>query len=95
MKDNEHTLGGAIDAYLKGLRSKSKYDENYIINNWESMMGKTIAKYTNSIQIKNKKLYLSVSSAALRQELHYNREKMKKILNQNFDNIVIEDVILC
>ena len=95
MGNKELNLGDAIGKYINESRIGNKYNENYILNNWEVLMGKTIAKYTKKIRITEKKIYISIESAALRQELSYSKEKIRSILNQNFQETVIEEVIIC
>ncbi|NNC94186.1 MAG: DUF721 domain-containing protein [Chitinophagales bacterium] len=94
-RKNELNLGDAIDKFLDDYRLRNKYDENYILSNWETLMGKTIARHTKSLRIKDKKIYISIEYAALRQELSFSKEKILSILNQNFKEPVIKEVIIC
>ena len=41
-----------------------------------------------------KKLYITVDSAPLRQELSYGREKIKKVMNEELGEDYIEEVII-
>ena len=95
MKKNELNLGDAIDKFLGDASLRTSYNENYIMNNWESLMGKTIARFTSKLKIKDKKIYVTIESAPLRQELTFSKEKIRSILNQNFKETVIEEVIIC
>lgn len=87
------TLKDSIDAYLKAFRLQKRYDETYIIANWERLVGKQIASMTEKIWVNNKKIYLKVNSAPLRHELMLSRSKLIEILNRDMDPPVIEEIL--
>lgn len=95
IKNNSLNLNDAIDKFLDDTELRLKFEESFILNNWEKLMGKTIAKHTNKLRIIDKKIYISIEYAALRQELSYSKEKILSILNQNSQETVIEEVIIC
>jgi predicted nucleic acid-binding Zn ribbon protein len=53
-----------------------------------------IAKHTKSLRIVKRVLYVEVDSAALRNELTYLREKIKKKLNKKAGDNLIDEVII-
>jgi hypothetical protein len=57
-------------------------------------MGKTIAKYTHSIRIINKTLFVTTHVAPLKQELIYQKEKIKLRVNEALGENVIEEVAI-
>jgi len=61
---------------------------------WETVMGKTIAKHTTNINLKGDRLYLTVDSAALRNELFYSRVKIKDVVNKELAKDIIKDVFI-
>lgn len=93
-RKNEQTLKEAISDLLEHYHLKNKLSEAKIIADWEKLMGKTIAKYTKHIYIKDKKLFLHVDSAPLRQELTYSKEKIMEIINKEMGEKLIEDVVI-
>lgn len=93
MSSNEQSLKDAIGTFLKSSRLSGKLAEQKIIDGWEKHMGKMIAKHTKQISISNKKLFLHLDSAPLKQELFYSREKIIKMLNEEAGENVIEEVI--
>ncbi len=94
MRNNEQTLKEAIEHTLQFYRLKSKLQEVQIIDNWKKIMGNIIAKRTEQLYIKDKKLYIRVSSAPLREELKYAREKIIDLLNREAGAGIIEDIVL-
>jgi hypothetical protein len=56
-------------------------------------MGPTVANRTTDIKIFNKKLFVWLNSASLRQELFQEREKIIKLLNEETGSVVIDDIV--
>ena len=93
-KSNEITLKEAITEMLEMYRLDSKLNEYKITDVWEKVMGKGIANYTKEIKLKNNKLFVSLSNAPLKSELHYAREKIIKSVNDFYGKEVVKEIIL-
>ena len=93
MSSNEQHLKDAISEFLKVSRLSGKLAEQKVIDGWEKLMGKMIANHTKQISISNKRLYLSLDSAPLKQELFYSREKIIKMLNEEAGEEVVREVV--
>ncbi len=91
-KSNEILLKDALAAFLKDNNLESKLQETRVINAWEEVVGKLIARHTDQMQIKDRVLYIKVDSAALREELSYQRSKLVKSLNKAADVEAIDDI---
>ena len=61
---------------------------------WFEVMENGIANYTKDINLKNKTLYIKLSSPALKQELSYGKEKLKNLINQKFEKEIINRIVL-
>ncbi len=86
-------LKEAIDEMLKAYKISGKINETQIIASWEKLMGKAIAARTTELKFKYKKLYITLNSAPLRQELAMSKSKLIELLNKDFAEKVVEDVI--
>jgi hypothetical protein len=93
-KSNEVSLGAALESVLSELNLRHGVYEAKIEAMWESVMGKTIAKHTTNINLKGDRLYLTVDSAALRNELFYSRVKIKDVVNKELAKDIIKDVFI-
>ncbi len=93
-KHNEHSLKEVIDQLLKAYKLDDKLAERRLIASWESVMGAMIAKHTLDLYIKHKQLFVSLDSAALRNELSLAKTKIVKMLNDEVGTEVINEVIL-
>jgi predicted nucleic acid-binding Zn ribbon protein len=57
-------------------------------------MGKTIAKYTDNIKIINKTLFITTNVAPLKQELSFQKEKIKLRINEALGTNDIHEVVI-
>jgi hypothetical protein len=90
----QYSLGEAIRQFLKNSRLKSDIQALQIDEIWENLMGKTIAKYTDKIQIINGTLFITTHVAPLKQELSFQREKIKLRVNEALKDNVIHNVVI-
>jgi len=90
----QYSIGDAIKQFLKGSRIKGSIQVLQIEEVWEQIMGKTIAKYTDHIKIINKTLFVTTHVAPLKQELLYQKEKIKLRVNEALGEQVIEEVVI-
>lgn len=93
-KSNEILLKDALAAFLKDNNLETKLNETKVINAWEPVVGKLVARHTDQLQVKDRVLYVKVDSAALREELSYQRSKLIKSLNRAVGIEVIDDIRL-
>lgn len=91
---NEESLKTAIDRMLKFYKLDSKLSEVNIVNSWEKIMGKTIASKTEQIFIRDKKLFIRLTSSVLRQELSYAKSKIIELINKEAGSEIVNEVIL-
>jgi len=92
--NNEMSLKEALKAMLEQYRLKGKLNQSRIRNQWERMMGPSIASYTRDIKLYRGKLFITIESAALRQELSYGKEKIKRNLNEELGEEAIREVVI-
>ena len=90
----EISLQDAIQQFLQKSRLKSGIQALRIEDIWEQVMGKTIAKYTDKIQIINHTLYITSSVAPLKNELLYQKEKIIERVNDALGEKLVKEVII-
>lgn len=64
-----------------------------IINHWEDAVGSLIASYTTDLNIYNRKLYVSLKSSVVRNELMMMKTDLIKRLNEIAEIKAIDDII--
>jgi predicted nucleic acid-binding Zn ribbon protein len=91
---NDQKLGEAIKDMLKLYHLDEKLDEHKLVRSWEKVVGPMISKHTTEIYISNSKLYVTIDSAPLRQEMSYSLSKIIKDLNAMVGAQVVNELIL-
>lgn len=90
----EKPLKQVLMKMLEVYKLKGKLNQTRIRNLWEEVMGPSVARQTTDIKVHNKKLYVQIASASLRNELSYGRDKICRIINEQLDENYLTDVIL-
>ncbi|GAA0565573.1 DUF721 domain-containing protein [Chitinophaga japonensis] len=94
MRHGISSIGDALREYMNKSRLKPRMMEVRIQENWEQLMGKTIARYTESIQLIDGKLIITTNVAPLKQELNYAKEKIIKLVNEMLEEPAVREVIV-
>jgi len=87
-------LSKIIQEYLKEYNIDKKIKEISIINQWEEIIGKTIARSTKDIFIKNKTLFIYLNSAVVRNELFIIREGIINTINDRAGEEIVQNIVL-
>jgi hypothetical protein len=90
----EYSISEAMKKFLEGSRIKGGIQALQIEDVWEEIMGKTIAKYTDKLQIIGDKLIVTTNVAALKHELSYQKEKIKQRVNEALKQKIVNEVII-
>ena len=92
--EKEQKLGDVLKGMVDSMKWKDKLNETKIRDIWHQKMGTTINHHTREIKYRNGKIYLQIESSSLKQELSYEREKIKSMMNRELGGDYIQDVII-
>jgi hypothetical protein len=90
----EYSIGEALKQFLDSSRIKGSVQALQIEDVWEKIVGRTVARYTNKLQIFGDKLIITTNIAPLKQELIYQKEKIKQRVNEALGQNVIREIII-
>ena len=90
----EYSLGDALRKFLNQSQLKGSIQALQIEEVWEQIMGKTVARYTDKIQIHGHTLYVNTAVAPLRQELIFQKDKIIQRVNEALGENVIKEVVI-
>jgi predicted nucleic acid-binding Zn ribbon protein len=93
-RQNEQPLKETIHEMLDSFHLRERVNEFRLRQNWENIFGKTISRYTREVIVKNKKLFLTIESASLKQELSFNQPKMIERINEFIEPDFVTEIIL-
>ncbi len=91
---SELKLGDALKQFVSKSTLKNGLRAVQIESIWEEVMGKTIAKYTDKIQIINQTLFINTTVGPLKQELLYQKPQIIARLNEAMGEKVITEVVI-
>ena len=91
---SELSIGEALKEFLNKSKLKGGIQALQIQDAWEKIMGKTIAKYTDKIEIIGSTLFISSTVAPLKNELLYQKEKIIERVNEALGEKVITEVVI-
>lgn len=86
-------LGEVLQEVIDELGVQQEVDEARVIETWASVAGPKINEVTESAWMKDATLYVKITSAAWRQELHMNRRKWRQRLNGEFDSDLVDEIV--
>ena len=90
----EFSLQDAMKQFLQKSRLKNGIQALQIGDVWEQIMGKTIAKYTDNIQIIKHTLFISTQVGPLKNELLYQKDKIIERVNEALGEKIITEVVI-
>ncbi len=90
----QYSISEAMQEFLKGSRIKGGIQALQIEDVWEEIMGKTVARYTDKLQIIGDKLIITTHVAPLKNELKFQKEKIRQRVNEALKQKVINEVVV-
>lgn len=90
----QYHIGDVIKSFVETSRLKNGIKTVQIEKVWEELMGSTIARYTEKIEIFNKKLFITTYVGPLKNELHYQKQTIIERINEAMGKGTIEEVII-
>ena len=91
---NEGSIGDVLKQFIEKNKLQSGMDKIDVEEAWKSLMGNGVNSYTKEVVLKGTTLYVSLTSAVLREELSYGKQKIIKMINEELGKEVIKDVVL-
>jgi predicted nucleic acid-binding Zn ribbon protein len=86
-------LEAAFNELLKAYRLEDKFKEKLLINSWGELVGRTISDRTTAVFIKDKKLFVKLSSGPIKKELMLNRSKVLILIEEKVGKGVVEELV--
>jgi hypothetical protein len=90
----EYNLGDAIKIFVNKSKIRNGIRAIQIEEIWAQVMGKTIAKYTDKIEIINRTLFIHTHIGPLKNELSYQKPQIIQRLNEALGENIITQVTI-
>jgi len=93
-RTNTQTLGEVIKEYFKALGLDKKMKEISVINRWEEIIGRQVARATKDIFIEKSVLYLKIDSSVIKNEILMLKKGLIKKINDEAEIVIITDIVV-
>ena len=92
--NEESPIGDVLKQFISQNKLEAGMDVVNVRDAWKNLMGNGVNNYTTEIQLKGSTLYVALSSAVLREELNYGKDKIIKMINEELRKDVVTNLIL-
>lgn len=86
-------LGNVLQSVIDRLGLQEKLDETNVIEAWAEIAGPQINAVTESAWLKKGQLYVKITSATWRHELHLSRRSWCERLNKRLGKSVVDEIL--
>ncbi len=92
MSRNEEPLKDVLKQFTNSRKIKNQFTQVMVEEVWNEQLGPAIKKYTEKVRFRSGIVTVTLTSAPLRQELSYGKEKLIQILNDGLGEPLVKDV---
>lgn len=93
-KSHTQKIDAVIKEFLNEIKIDRKLKEVHLVAEWESLMGKMVASRTHHIYIRNRTLFVHVTSPVLKNELLMMRQSIIERINEIAGEKLIDSIVL-
>jgi predicted nucleic acid-binding Zn ribbon protein len=87
-------IDSLLQQFVKAHGLEKGLAEYRLMKSWKDLLGITVAKKTKSLRIQNRKLFVTLHSSVVRNELSLIKDTLIPKLNEAAGMDVIDDVVL-
>lgn len=91
---NNSPIGSILSEIIKTNKLEQGLNQVSVEDAWRNTMGNGVNTYTRNIILKNSTLFVELTSAVLREELSYGKDKIMKIINEELGRDIVTVVVL-
>ena len=89
-RQNAEILGKILNQVMREEGLETPYNEYRLVEAWPEVVGPGIARFTASAEIRNRILFVRLTSSVVRQELFAGRASLVRRLNDHVGAQVID-----
>lgn len=93
-RNKTQSIAEAIRAYLKESRLEKPLKERQLVQSWETLLGKSVARATGKIYLADGKLYVYLNSSVVKNELFMLQDEIIRKLNEAAGEKLVREIVL-
>ncbi|WP_353083572.1 DUF721 domain-containing protein [Flavobacterium sp.] len=91
---NESSISEVLQQFIQQNKLETGMDKIDVEKAWKDLMGNGVNSYTQEVILKGTTLYVKLTSAVLREELSYGKQKIIAMINEELKKEVVKEVVL-
>ena len=92
-RSNTQSLSEVLREYVRAMNMERKLKEVDVVGSWETILGKTIGRYTRNVFLSKQVLYVEISSPVVKNELLMMREELRNRLNELAGEEMVKKIV--
>ena len=92
--NEENSIEDVLKAFIEVNKLSAGIEKVDVREAWFKLMGTGITNYTDEVLLKNRTLYVRITSSVLREELSYGKDKIVAMLNEELKKDVVTTLVL-
>ncbi len=92
-RNNTQKIADVIRAYLKESRLEKPLKERQLVQSWESLLGKSVARATSKIYLNEGRLYVYLNSSVVKNELFMLQDEIIRKLNEAAGEELVREIV--
>ena len=90
---NESSISDVLKQFIEVNKLESGMHKIDVEQAWKNLMGNGVNTYTKEVVLKGTILYVSLTSAVLREELSYGKDKIIKMINEELRKDLVSNLV--
>jgi hypothetical protein len=92
--NNQSSVSDILSQIIQTNKLESGLNQVSVIDAWKNLMGNGVNNYTRNVALRGNTLYVELTSAVLREELSYGKDKIIKMINEELGKEVVKVIVL-
>jgi hypothetical protein len=93
-QSNESPISDVLKQFIQVNKLEAGMNKIDVEQAWASLMGNGVNSYTQEVILKGSTLYVKLTSAVLREELSYGKQKIIMMINEELRKEIVKEIIL-
>ena len=93
-KFEPQSIAKVLDEIVNSEALKTGITNTRIKDLWFELLGSHMTNYTDKVLLKGNTVIVSLNNAALREELSYGKEKIRKMMNEQLGSELLKKIVL-
>ena len=86
-------LGDVLEVLIDRMNIRARLEEAKVIDTWQQLVGPEVCAVMDGAWVRGRKLFVTIASAARRQEMHLDRSRWRDRLNEQLGAVRIEEIV--